>query len=680
LLLLVLALFIPFMAACDEEETKTIVDNPDTPWVETEYSLMPAQNCDVLRARIINATTEEILNSRYSQGGRFMADAENGGNVPAPSADPSSPTDYTTTNVQEAGVDEIDLVKTDGNFLYTVVQGDLVIVDSWPVTEVSEVSRVQLTEQPDYSYSSGLFLFGDRVVVVNNTWASGTNTVRPFDGTRFTIIDVTDRTAPVVERIVDVEGWFADARMLDGEVYAVTNSYLNLPFNVWEYGWNELPGVSSPEYSDDEARTAALKNQARPQIHTLVANQLAGVDVQSLLPRKFENNVSAPLFSCTDVYLPQTVAQLGMLSLTHFSLDDPAVFDATGLLAQGWEVYASQDNLYIAMGSNWWWWGWGSGNLETHIHKFGLRGPNGKPAYVASGRVDGWLLNQFAMSEYQGYLRVATTDNDWEWNATTSTSTVTGGNAITVLQQDGGLLNKVGELTGLAPGEQIYAVRMMAERGFMVTFRQAGPLFTIDLTDPTAPTLKGELKVNGFSSYLHPLGADHLLTIGQDATDDGAVTGVQLQIFDVTDMTNPTRDFQEVVSFGSWSSYSEAMWDHHAFTYHAEKQILAFPINIYEWDNANGENFSGLLIYKASDATGFEEIGRVNHADLVNQQWCHDNYDVWTCDPDYGYSWWTTVRRSVFIEDYVYSLSDVGLKVNGLLTPEDQYAGILLRQ
>jgi uncharacterized secreted protein with C-terminal beta-propeller domain len=372
--------------------------------------------------------------------------------------------------------------------------------------------------------------------------------------------------------------------------------------------------------------------------------------------------------------MPQAIGQAGVLNISHFDLDQKSAIKSTGLLSNGWEVYSSQDNLYIAQSSGWWWWGWGGGT-ETAIHKFGLNGPNGDPAYVASGLVDGWLLNQFSMSEHNGYLRVATTDNQTVENPNTGEWEQTGGNHVIVLEQKNGKLEETDSIRNLAPGERVFSARFMGDKGYVVTFEQVDPLFTFDLSNPYDIKMLGELKINGFSSYIHPMGPNHLLTIGQDATAEGQILGVHLQIFDVTDMANPVRTFHEQISTGDWSSWSEAMWDHHAFTYHPGKEILAVPVNIHEWNDHNGENFSGLLVYKASSTTGFAELGRINHADLVSTYHC--GYSSVDC---YEYNWWTSVRRSIFIEDNVFSISDMGMKVNDLNNPATEHTSMILRQ
>lgn len=680
------------MAACDSG-----ADDPaQTPTQTRSFKLLAAPNCQTVGDRIVDATTEQILRYRYDVN-TFAVDAQGGGEpTPARGGDEESvddgPNDYTTTNNQETGVDEADIIKTDGKHIYTLNGGDLVVLSSWPATETEEVGRFTIAKEEN-SWPAGMFLRGDEVVTFASLYdysqdAKG-NYVEHFSGTRINVIDISDRAAPTLKRQLDIEGTYASARMIQGDIYMISNANLHLPFDLWEAVYNDtIPNIPAQEWDADEARIEKLKLQARPTVRAWVASQLNGHSVVNMMPRKraFDEQgnktLEAPIYSCTDMYLPAQVTEPGVLNITHVDLDEPGTpITATGLLAKGWNVYASQENLYISMSSNSWWWGSGSQDNSSHIHKFSLNGTHGKPRYAASGKVDGWLLNQFSMSEHDAHLRVATTDNDWTWNEATQESDVTGGNHLIVLKEQQGELVETGAVRDLAPGERIYSARMHGDRGYVVTFRQTDPLFTFDLSDPTNPKLEGELKVNGFSSYMHPMGPNHLLTIGQDADDDGRVTGVHLQIFDVTDMKNPVRTHQHKISTGSWSSWSEAMWDHRAFTYQNSRNVLAIPVNIHDWEANQGENFSGLMLFSAKE-NGFAEIGRINHSDMASTYYCglYPN-DDWACNQDApDHIWWTSIRRSVFIEDYVFSFGDLGLKVNAMFSPETEYKSILLRK
>src|SRR5690606_17326054 len=247
------------------------------------------------------------------------------------------------------------------------------------------------------------------------------------------------------------------------------------------------------------------------------------------------------LLDCDDLYRPTEGARIGTLAVVNIDLDeDDDKPDASGVLAQGWQVYASEDNLYVAM-SSWGWRGWGwNQDPSLEIHKFALRGKGGKPQYRASGKVDGWLLNQFSMSEHNGHLRVATTTNG-SWDPRTGEQQRQVSNNIFVLEESDRGLREIGAIRDIAPGEQIQSARFMGDRGYLVTFERIDPLFTIDFSDPEKPRIAGELKIPGFSSYMHPLGENHILAVGMDGTETGQLTGMQVSIFDITDFDKPDR-------------------------------------------------------------------------------------------------------------------------------------------
>ena len=702
--LVLLAIFGSFIfSACGQGPHS--IPPPET---SARQSLEKAQTCGDIEERIVKAQTERFLEHYYEQQYRAMpgvaaesgqASADDSAN--SSGASKSSPNDYTETNNQVEGVDEADIIKTDGDFIYGVRHNKLLVVKSWPPKDTEIVGEYNLdnvdkTEsdekktnstseagasvaRPGYNNSvnaQSLFLTGDKVAVfsrVHDNAADG----EYYHGTRISIIDVSDRSNPELVNQLGVEGSLLSGRMIDGDVYLVSNSSVDMP-SATQYGYNSnefrkrleniLP--PRPDHDTTDAERKRRANIARPIVRSELRDILANVDTEQLLPQKrlyndkLELEDTANLFSCDDVYLPPNISELGILNISHFDLDaatDEIEVTNTGLMANGWEMYASKQNLYLALSNRAWRWGWGADeDSHTHIHKFGFTGQNDRPEYKASGEVDGWLLNQFSMSEHDGHLRVATTDNDTAINPQTGDREETGGNHLTILEEDGKELEETGSVRNMAPGERIYSVRMMGDKGYVVTFEQIDPLFTLDLSDPEHPEVMGELKITGFSTYMHPLGDDHLMAIGRAGTAQGNIQGVQLQIFDVSDMENPQRVHKETITTGRWSSYSEAMWEHHAFTYHPEKDMLAFPLNIHEWGANDGENFSGLVLYKANADIGFKEVGRIDHSEMVQN----------------SHRWWTRIRRSIFIEDYVYSYGEAGLKVNELMSPENEMASV----
>lgn len=669
---------------------------------QAEYRLSPADSCDDVVDHLADVQTEQVLDWMYTYYGGdvgFGGNAENEDAADAPQGDDGGgseePSEFTDTNVQEEGVDEPDIIKTDGTHIYAIADGALQIMKSWPADETALVGRYELDGN---GYPRSLFLKDDMVVVFSQMWGSRAydESGQPisedsFSGTRVSFIDVSDRSAPEATRHLDIEGNMVDARRIDGKVYLVSNSNLRLPhaYNLEE----EIDGLPERTYDESEEELEQMREDARPLIYAHIQEQLSEQPESDWLPRERilsgdeSLEYEGAVYKCTDLYLPGVSAELGVLNISSFDLDDEVSdLESTGLVANGWQVYASQENLYVGMSSRSWWWGWWGGDRENeaHIHKFELGG-DGEPDYLASGRVDGWILNQFSFSEHDGYLRVATTDNQWEFNPDTEETEPTGGNHVIILEEDNGELVETGSVRGLAPDERIYSARFMGDKGYIVTFRETDPLYTFDLSDPYDPQMLGELKIEGYSSYMHPLDEDHLLAIGMDGDESGMLTGVHLQVFDVSDMSDPQRTQHHVISTGGWSSHSEAMYNHHAFTYQARLGVLAVPVNIWE----NGEQFSGLILFDAT-VDGISEIGRVDHTDLVAEYNClqqgYDEGDQAECDPDeYSGYWYSSIRRSIMMsgdedEEYVYSFSDMGLKVNETFETDTELASILLRQ
>ena len=304
---------------------------------------------------------------------------------------------------------------------------------------------------------------------------------------------------------------------------------------------------------------------------------------------------------------------------------------------------------------------------KTHVHKFEFATDASFPNYVASGTVVGNVKDQFSLDDRNGYLRIATTEQRSYIDETgkyvqPTFPGQTGGpldrpqtvNHVFVMGVSGGWLDLVGDVGELAPNESIYSVRFVDGRGYVVTFRQVDPLFVLDLQNPTEPTKIAELKIPGFSEYMHPLDATHLLTIGRDATAGGQVQGLQLQIFDVTDGANPVLAHKFTYT-GSEYGQSEAEHDHKAFTYFADKKMLAFPYYGYSPSNgANGGSMhSSLELFNVDAGTGFAKVGSIDHTALVSTS--PSGY----CGGYYG----PQVRRGVFLENFVYSISYGGVIV-----------------
>jgi uncharacterized secreted protein with C-terminal beta-propeller domain len=496
--------------------------------------------------------------------------------------------------------------------------------------------------------------------VVSQAWSEDADFLFEFGGTRLELLDVSDPSSPVVLRTIDVEGWLVDTRLIDGDLYAVVRSYIDLPGELWDLAWREDIGLPDLPWDATDLERERVLAEARVILKPHVNEIMDRYPTEEMLPRLRDETPHAPetgprqLLECGSIYRPAEISDWSILSVLHLGLDQDGPVTATGLIAEGWTVYASKANLYVAQTSNsWsWWWGWAPAEMTTVIHKFRLDPSASEPVrYFASGEVKGWILDQFSLSEYDGHLRVATTEFDWWWGATPDAEPTS---SVTVLADNShGELQTVGRVGGLGPGERIFAVRFMGSKAYVVTFEQIDPLYTLDVSDPTEPKVIGELEVTGFSSYLHPIGGDFLLAVGQEADEEGRVIGLAVSIFDVRDFANPTLAHRYLIEGDddTWS-WSEALHDHHAFTYH--RGVLSIPVYI----GGAGGRFSGLLVLAVDPEDGIHELGRIDHQDLSGAE---------------DRAW---MRRSVYIEDAIYSLSSAGVKVNSLHNPEVELAKV----
>lgn len=618
----------------------------------SSHALQPFESCEALRSYVTESALQQLVGSHY--GDFFLMEDD---------ADSSGPEDYTTTNVQEEGVDEDDFVKTDGNHVYVLTADRLAIVKSWPTEEASEIGGYPIEGRP-----RSMFLHGDQVIVFSHLFNNAVESAIAGNSvTRVTVLDVSDRTAPVVVREVDIEGYMTTGRMVDGRVYVVSNHYSALPGELW--GLLSDDALPEPDWSASQEAQDAMRAEARSILEPKVAEIIEAVDLGAVLPEIHDrDSMAAPelMVACDEVYRPSETTQIGVLSVSQLDLNAlEAPVTSTSLLADGYIVYGSKTSLYVARTN----WGgiWSDvDTLSTVIHKFDIAGD--APTYTASGRVDGWLLNQFSMSEWDGHLRVATTDVDGWW--TMGEDDVAPGSRVTVLKERRGALQTVGQVTDIAPGERIFSARMFGDVGYLVTFEQVDPLFTLDLSDHANPTIRGELKIPGFSTYLHPVDEDTLLSVGRDGDDDGRVFGMAVSLFDVSDFDEPKLAHKFTMGDENGWGWSEALYNHHAFTY--RDGVLTIPANNYGYDDSGATSyFSGLMVLDVDRERGISEIGRVDHGDLVAQSAC-------LYGDCYGYySWYSPVRRAIYIEDDLFSISAYGVKVNELYAPENALAEVL---
>jgi uncharacterized secreted protein with C-terminal beta-propeller domain len=525
--------------------------------------LVAFDDCAELAEWYRSAALDEV--TAYGLGGGHELDQRivfgSAAATEAPTASDGVANGATGTNLQEAGVDEPDVAKTDGTLTYVVEGRRLVVTDASGVEPV-EVGRLEL---PRRLQAAELLLVGDRVVLfagVLQYWgASDTFGTFPDSGGR-TLVAMVDTSDPAAMRIDserEVEGSLVAAREHEGTVRVVIRSRPELDF-VTPYSRWDLP-------RRDRWDTG------RPSQHeALRANKriIREADAQDFLPQqKVDGGAREPLLDCSDVTHPETSSGLGTLSVLTLDPAATASLESTAISAVGHQVYASTDRLYVAtsVGGGWFWEDDTSRTSRTEVHAFDVTGAD--TAYVASGEVPGYAPDRWSFSEHEGRLRVATTEQKLFRDVEST---------VTVLEETGSRLLAVGSVSGMGPGEQIQSVRWFGDLAIVVTFEQTDPLYTVDLSEPTDPEVLGELKIPGFSAYLHPLGDDLLLGVGQDATNTGRTTGSQASSFDLSDLREPTRISALALGRHTYSSVED---DSRTFTYLPEQRLALIPISTW---------------------------------------------------------------------------------------------------
>ncbi len=515
-----------------------------------------------------------------------------------PAAPGSNGPDYSTTNNQVEGVDEADIVKTDGEYLYTAQGSVIGISRAYPPERAGLIVRI-----PFPANIVGLFVNGDRLVVIGSAYA---NIDGVTDVTRVQVLDTADPRSPRIAHDVALGGWYLGSRMIGehvyiaarGEVYNGTDGYL-LPW-IWTDGTRD-----TLSYEDIGVLPGAEKSSS---LTLLMALRITGDDPAGCLQA-----VQSPRPSW-----------------------------------QGGTMYVSAAHIYLARWASW----WSDPNRveeRSTIHRFAI--DSGGVEYTGSSDVPGTILNQFAMDERNGYFRVVTS----LWDRATNVYVLDPSLAI------------VGRLEGLAPGETFHSARFLGDRVYLVTFKKIDPFFVVDLATPATPVLLGVLKIPGYSDYLHPYDENHIIGLGKDTHDMGGFAwyqGVKLSLFDVTDVANP-REISTLV-IGDRGTESEAIRDHRAFLFDRDRGLLVLPIDLALIDrDANPDpppqtygtpRWQGAYVISLGLGSEFELAAIISHENFEAPPTCYNRY---VCDP-------YRIRRSLFIEDYLYTVSASAIGVTDI--------------
>lgn len=542
-----------------------------------------------------DAIKEEKRNQRFSIFARDTAQQEMSVSSDSAKADGAANggSEHSETNTQVQGVDEADFVKTDGEHIFQLIDGKLNIIKAAPAKEMELITTIPYSQ----SFSpSQMFLYKDNLVVIGYTFHDITphnnqnqRTMiyppRHFEATTAIVYDIKDPKNPQEIRRVEVEGSHLTSRRIDNYVYLVTSHY--------------------PQYwIMEDAKDDDI--ELRPRFSDSANNE-----EDSFVPyEKIQ-------------YIPGS-KETNFTLIAAFDLNDPKKeASITSYLGSGNLLYMSKGNIYIAV-ANYAAIPFREGGTEspdTNVYKFSVDGD--KVKFHSSTEVPGTILNQFSMDEFNGTFRVATTKGD-TWNNNKPSA-----NNLFIYDEN---LKQIGSLSDLARGERIYSARFMGERIYIVTFKQVDPLFVIDASNPKNPKVLGELKIPGFSNYLHPYDENHVIGFGHDTkvVADKTITseprvftnGVKISLFDIRDVNNPKEKFTEII--GGRGTYSPLNYDHKALLFDKEKGIFAFPITVYQ--NLDGKmdeqrfEFQGAYVYDIN-LEGIDLKTKISHDTGLYETW-----------------------------------------------------------
>ncbi|MDP4093023.1 MAG: beta-propeller domain-containing protein [Bacillota bacterium] len=612
-------------------------------------------NADNLESLLQKAWNSVHGSLKTSSGNGAVREESNDKSTAAASAPASSDSlqsnsYFSSTNVQVQGVDEADIVKTDGQYIYRVAGQKLIITRAVPADNMQVAGTLTFD---DSSFTpSEIYLNNDKMVVIGNTYGSipvinpqiknnissqaysNENSVKAIE------YDITDKASVKKLKEVELEGNYISSRKIGSILYLIASRYINY------YGVQNGTSLA-PTYRD-----------------TAVSDSYKTVDYNDIR------------------YIPGFL-EPSYMSIAAIDLDKPQEkSDISTYLGTGSNIYASSQNLYVAFTR----YSYSINKPQavssmpsrrpiimplydetTMVYKFSLNGS--KVTYLSKGEVPGTLLNQFSMDENGNYFRIATTGRKLTGNGTAVNT-----NNLYVLDET---MNTAGKLEDIAPGEQIYSARFMGAKAYLVTYRSVDPFFVIDMKDPTKPEILGALKIPGYSNYLQPYDENHIIGFGKDTVEvsiDKSASGsnstaayyqgMKIALFDVSDVKDPKLMYSTII--GDRGTDSELLYDHRALLFSKDRNLLAFPIEVAEIKDKSKDKydipqygefvFQGAYVYSVDLQKGFVLKGKITH--ISDQEYKKSGYDWYDSDKN--------IKRILYIGDNLYTVSDNMIKANDI--------------
>lgn len=558
----------------EKKETVAQVQNNDLPRFENIEQLKKAlkKNSQTLNKGIM---IEDSLASMETTDSATTSNKQ----------EESANRDYSETNVQVEGVDEADTVKTDGDYIYYVANNKVYIINA---KDLKILSKMEFEKNTEKFYPREIYIKDNKLMILGNgieykeTEENDTEAKKYYGRintdymAKAIVYDISNKENPREIRQVALDGSYSNSRMIGDNLYFISSKYAYYYSNM-----------------KDEDILPVLRDTA--------------------------SSTQEKQIACTDIAYFKDTNNSSYMLVAGFNINNNEEVNIETFFGANDTVYCSENNLYVAQTV--YKDGFFSSNCKSVLYKFNLEGSQIK--LKCKAEVKGDLNNQFSMDEYQGNLRIATTDN-YSDNST---------NQLYILDEN---FEQIGKLENLAKGEKIYSVRFVGKIGYVVTFKEVDPLFVIDLSDPSNPTVKGKLKIPGYSSYLHPYDETHIIGIGYNTKSNGyggiTNSSMKMSMFDVSDLENPKELFH--VDIGDDYAYSEITSNHKALFYNKDKNLIGFPVTYREKNASKDKN--GFVIFKINLDKGFEKYGEILQ-DI--------NYE-------------TNVDRVIYIGDTLYTLSE----------------------
>lgn len=576
----------------------------------------------------ISSAQSSIKDGLTIDAARNSADAE--------STKSSSSNDYSTTNIQVENVDEADIIKNDGKYLYSLSDNDVIITNSEDPENISVASKITVSQGTPVD----LMLYNNKLVIISDYYISA-NSYR-YNNTNNTIVDVydiQDKTTPKRVKTYTLYEPYYTSRCINNKLYVISSGKLRKDDN-------NKDDIATYYYEDNNKIDIKLKDiKYLKDIKTNNQTLISTLD----LDNPTENiNLQSYLIDISNAYVSQNNIYLLNQSYKYSNDYTPlsAIFGFKGIL--GLSDYSSSSS---------------DSHTSTTIYKFNIL-DNGSIKYSAKAKETGKTINQFSLDEYNGNLRVALYN--------------TNGSKVVVFNDN---LEKIGQTSYLAKGENMYSSRFFGNKAYLVTYRTVDPLYVIDLSEPTTPKVLGELKIPGYSTYLHPYDENHIIGIGMETKETvnrnsfGRVTftssrivGMKMALFDVTDPNNPTQISSTVI--GDSRTSSAILTNHKALLFSKEKELLAIPVNNYAEDfeiTNSSDSYSsivnsytsygkqylseGYLVYNINLKDGITLKGKVVHEGTSSRYSSYNN---------------TKLLRGAYIGNNLYTISEDMIKVNSL--------------